>query len=104
MQNKVIVFKIMHITKFRPISVPLVASWERSGSPLQQENATVMMRSDSYLPVPKEEKNPDRDLVGTKARNNESIVRDCIPNSMRLLLVKAVAEMKCCQIVNRNIT
>ncbi len=35
----------------------------------------MMKRNDNYLPVPGEEKNLDVDFVNTKARVNESIVR-----------------------------
>ncbi|KAM6943522.1 anoctamin-1a [Xenentodon cancila] len=39
----------------------------------QQEEPAMMMRSDHYLPVPGEEKNPDGDFANNKARDNESI-------------------------------
>ncbi|XP_010747651.2 anoctamin-1a isoform X1 [Larimichthys crocea] len=45
---------------------------EHSSSP-QQEESTMMRRSDNYLPVPGEEKNLDVAFISTKPRSNESI-------------------------------
>lgn len=48
---------------------------ERSSSSGLQKNIDMTRRSDSYLPVPGEEKSPDVEFVNSKAKNNESIVR-----------------------------
>nr|XP_019935341.1 PREDICTED: anoctamin-1 [Paralichthys olivaceus] len=53
-----------------PGSPPLVS--DHSGSPSQEE-PTMMRRTDSYWPVPGEEKNLDMDFVNTNARSSESI-------------------------------
>lgn len=51
---------------------------EHSGSSELQKTTKMTRRSDSYLPVPGEDKNPDVEFVTAKAQSNESIVRDCI--------------------------
>ncbi|XP_060924141.1 anoctamin-1a [Limanda limanda] len=54
-----------------PGSPPLVSN--HSGRPSQEEEPTMMRRSDNYSPVPSEEKNPDVDFINTNPRSSESI-------------------------------
>lgn len=52
---------------------PSISSFE-PGESSQQEEGTVMMRSENYLPVPGEDKNLDGDFNG-KTTNDKSVVR-----------------------------
>lgn len=50
---------------------------EDSGSSALQMTSKKTRRSDTYLPVPGDEKTPDVEFVNPKAKSKESIVRDC---------------------------
>lgn len=58
-----------------PGSPPLAC--DHPDGQVQEERTIMTRRNDNYLPVPGEEKNLDLDFI-SKAKNNESIVRDCI--------------------------
>lgn len=58
-----------------PGSPPLAC--DHPDGQVQEERTIMTRRNDNYLPVPGEEKNLDVDFI-SKAKNNESIVRDCI--------------------------
>lgn len=60
------------------LSGSLPAPCEDLGSSALQTTTKMAKQSDTYLPVPGDEKTPDEEFVNPKAERNESIVRDCL--------------------------